>query len=131
MRYLRSLLIGFLTRVSLAMLALWLGSPVPLVGAELPGRPLIDLGTDAALGRLVPGQPDQATAARASGAPGAVVTCRPGKNAYPGIVLKPEGPVWDLSAYGHVEARVANTGSITSGVSVRVDNEGDWTANLE
>ena len=57
------------------------------------------------------------------------VTCAPGESAYPGIVLLPEGTVWDLSAFGHVDAQVANTGEGKSGLSLRVDNDGDWQAN--
>ena len=46
-----------------------------------------------------------------AGAPGLVITIQPGKASYPGISLKPEGKAWDLSAFGHVEARVVNTGA--------------------
>lgn len=94
-----------------------------------PDLSLIDLTDAQALSRVTPGQPDQVSVARADGAPGALVTCRPGNNAYPGIVVKPEGAVWDLSRFGHVEARLVNTGAVTSNVALRVDNEGDWTAN--
>lgn len=90
---------------------------------------LLDLSSEQALTRLTPGQPDQVSVARAVGAPGLVVTCRPGANAYPGVVITPEAAFWNLSAFGHVEARVVNTGSLTSGVSLRVDNEGDWAAS--
>ena len=97
--------------------------------ADDPDLALLDLTDEACLERLKTDQPDQVTIARATDAPGVVVTCRPGEAAYPGIVLKPEGDVWDLSAYGHVEAKVANVGTVTSGVSLRIDNAGDWTTN--
>ncbi|MCE5217493.1 hypothetical protein LLH03_10765, partial [bacterium] len=109
--------------VGLAML----GGAGSCVGAA--DLPLLDLSSDQALTRLTPGQPDQVSVARAVGAPGLVVTCRLGANAYPGVVITPEAAVWDLAAFGHVEARVVNTGTITSGVSLRVDNEGDWAAS--
>jgi len=116
---------------SLALLVTFLGPPPSGSWAQAPpaDMPLVDMAAEEALARITPGQPDQVTVARAEGAPGAVVTCRPGESDYPGIVLKPEAAVWDLSAFGHVDARVANTGTIASGVSVRLDNEGDWTTN--
>lgn len=61
--------------------------------------------------------------------PGVAVTCRPGTSEWPGIVIRPEAAAWDLSAYGHVEARIVNTGSETLSLALRVDNEGDWTTN--
>ncbi|MDQ2687712.1 MAG: glycoside hydrolase family 16 protein, partial [Armatimonadota bacterium] len=36
---------------------------------------------------------------------------------------------WDLSAFGHVEARVTNTGAQPLNLSLRVDNAGDWKDN--
>ena len=45
---------------------------------------------------------------------------------YPGVSVKPDGAVWDLSAFGHVAVKVTNTGDKTHLFAVRVDNEGDW-----
>ncbi|MBM3499129.1 MAG: hypothetical protein FJX74_10715, partial [Armatimonadetes bacterium] len=90
---------------------------------------LVDLTDDVCLERLKSDQPEQVSVARVADGSGVVVTCRPGKSDYPGIVLRPEGEGWDLSAYGHVEAKVANLGQVTSGVSLRIDNAGDWTTN--
>lgn len=51
----------------------------------------------------------------------------PGTEKYPGVTLKPEtGSAWDLSAYGHVEATVVNTGDAVTTVSLRLDNDGAW-----
>ncbi len=51
----------------------------------------------------------------------------PGTKKYPGVTLKPEtGSAWDLSAYGHVEATVVNTGDVVTTVSLRLDNDGVW-----
>ena len=58
--------------------------------------------------------------------PGIAVTIRPGKEGYPGIKLAPKDGTWDLSAFGHVEARVVNTGAKPISISLRVDNSGDW-----
>lgn len=58
------------------------------------------------------------------------VTIQPGTNGYPGFFLKPKaGGSWDLSAFGHVEAVVSNTGAEDLRVFLRVDNQGDWKKN--
>ena len=58
---------------------------------------------------------------------GVAVTIKPGEDDYPGITIKPEdGSSWDLGSYGHVEAKVANTGKKTISLSLRVDNDGDY-----
>ena len=63
-------------------------------------------------------------------APGVLVTIQPGKEGYPGVSLQPDGAAaWDLSAFGHVEARVVNTGSKPMLFALRVDNAGDWHDN--
>jgi beta-glucanase (GH16 family) len=97
--------------------------------ADPPDLPLIDLSTEASVARFVPSTASEVTVARAEGMPGVVVTCRPGKDSYPGISLKPEGAYWDLSAYGHADLRVTNVGAVDSGISLRIDNEGDWQTN--
>lgn len=115
---------------SVAVVAAWLLVLAVAWGQAPPAAEALLDWTDAnVLTRVVPGQPDQVTLARAEGAPGVVATCHPGKNAYPGLILKPEGPVWDLSRFGHVEARVVNLGAARLNLSLRVDNAGDWTLN--
>jgi beta-glucanase (GH16 family) len=78
------------------------------------------------------GAESQASAARSrdASAPGIVITIQPGKADYPGMNLKPEGAgPWDLSAFGHVEARVVNVGAQAALFALRVDNAGDWHDN--
>jgi len=60
---------------------------------------------------------------------GIAVRIKPGKDAYPGVTMTPPTGDWDLSAFGHVEARVTNTGAKTLYLSLRVDNPGDWQNN--
>ncbi len=61
---------------------------------------------------------------------GLTVTIKAGPIGYPGIVIKPAGGApWNLGAYGHVEARVTNTGDKRIELNLRLDNEGDWTKN--
>jgi len=62
-------------------------------------------------------------------APGILVTIQPGPEGYPGINIKPAGAPWNLAGYGHVEARVVNTGAKPISVALRVDGAGDWKDN--
>ena len=88
---------------------------------------------------IVTGSPEAATqvSVNASGqvavsiSPNAVaVTIKSGENSYPGITIKPaSGSSWDLGSYGHVEAKVTNTGKKTINLSLRVDNDGDYRQN--
>jgi hypothetical protein len=110
--------------------------------ADKPAAPaasaLFDVAADGAEKAFTPswGAEEQVSVARSTdkSAPGLVVTIKPGKAGYPGVNLKPgwnqnpkpEGAVWDLSAFGHVEARVVNTGEKKLLVALRVDNAGDW-----
>lgn len=57
------------------------------------------------------------------------VTCAAGAPGYPGITITAPGDSWDLSAFGHVEARVKNTSKQAIDVALRVDNGGDWKQN--
>lgn len=66
--------------------------------------------------------------------PGLMVKVQSGQESYPGVHIKPKGGPWDLSAYGHVQARLVNTGIKPILVSLRVDGqtaEGEWGSNTE
>ncbi len=59
---------------------------------------------------------------------GLTVHIKGGAADYPGVGLKPEGGTpWNLGLYGHVEAKVTNTGTKKIDLHLRIDNEGDWT----
>lgn len=116
-------------RVALLLCAVMLVAPGVRSQEIAAEKPLVDLPSEQVPLALTTDQPGQVSLARAEGVAGVVVTCRPGASDYPGVVLKPEGAVWDLSAFGHVDARVVNTGPVACGVCLRVDNEGDWTTN--
>jgi beta-glucanase (GH16 family) len=62
------------------------------------------------------------------GGEGLDLAIQPGAAAYPGITLLPpnHAATWDLSAFGHIEALVTNTGSKPIQVILRVDNDDDW-----
>ncbi len=53
------------------------------------------------------------------------VSCARGPDPYPGITITPPSP-WNLSAFGHVTARVVNTGKVPIVICLRIDNDGDW-----
>jgi beta-glucanase (GH16 family) len=99
--------------------------------AKAAARPLLDVSAAGVEKRLVPDYncQDIASFARSQDPahPGLVITFQPGPQGSPGACLKPRGaPAFDLAAFGHVEARVVNTGTKTSAFFLRVDNEGDW-----
>jgi len=63
-------------------------------------------------------------------APGLNITIKGGSEGYPGIELSPpSGAKWDLSAFGHVEAKVTNLGTKKIGIHLRIDDDGDWRDN--
>jgi beta-glucanase (GH16 family) len=87
-------------------------------------RPLIDLAAAGADAQFKPSS-NQVSVAGAQGAPGAVVTIQPGKEGYPGITLSPPEGKWDLSDFGHIEARIANLSDKPISISLAVDNKPD------
>lgn len=61
---------------------------------------------------------------------GVSVTMEPGPEGYPGVKFTPKGyPVWNLSAFGHVEAKITNLTADKLSLTLRVDNTGDWKSN--
>lgn len=101
-------------------------SSLPTAADEAP-KVLLDM-KEGAEKRLTPSSA-QVTVSRSTEPVGIVVTIQPGDEGYPGVSLKPEGEAWDLSKYGHVEARVVNIGEKPSSISLRVDNNGNWEDN--
>jgi len=106
----------------------------PVLAEETPSLPLVDFGAKDAESRL------DAKAQKSEGqlefqivdgtkGKALAVTIKPGPADYPGVAVRPEGQAWDLSAFGHVEARIVNTGARKLGLNLRVDNAGDWRAN--
>ena len=101
------------------------------VGADLAlaqPAPLSLLTADPPLAQRIKPSSDQVTFAvgKDTAAPDISVTIKAGKDGYPGITLSPPGKVWDLAAFGHIEARVTNTGSKQLGLTLRVDGDDDW-----
>jgi beta-glucanase (GH16 family) len=73
--------------------------------------------------RLVP------SSGQVSASPGLAVRIAPGSDEYPGVRINAPAGSWDLSGYGHVEARVTNTGAKPLYLALRVDGKGDWRDN--
>jgi beta-glucanase (GH16 family) len=95
--------------------------------AGVAPKVLFEAGAGGAQGQ-VQTKPDPAEQVSSSvTAKGLEVHIKGGAAGYPGIGLKPaEGKAWDLSLYGHVEAKVTNTGTRKIDLAVRVDNDADW-----
>ncbi|HVF85323.1 MAG TPA: hypothetical protein VM821_05030, partial [Abditibacteriaceae bacterium] len=88
--------------------------------ASPPAQTLLDMSRDVA-GQVVPSSP-QVTVSRHVDAPKLVVTMTPGQDNYPGVRINPLQGSWDLSRFGHVEARVTNPHNKPLTLSLRVDN---------
>lgn len=91
-----------------------------------PPKILLPLEDDAALKNF---QPSSEQVTLTSVPQGVAIAVAPGKDGYPGVNIKPDGGAWDLSNFGHVEARITNTGDKNLSVLLRVDNAGDWKTN--
>jgi beta-glucanase (GH16 family) len=52
-----------------------------------------------------------------------------GADGFPGINLIPKSGKWDLSAFGHVTAKIRNSSEKAISLSLRVDNAGNWQDN--
>lgn len=50
----------------------------------------------------------------------------PGGGGFPGVDFSAPETAWDLSAFGGVAANVTNEGTANVGVTLRVENAGDW-----
>jgi hypothetical protein len=111
-----------LFRLSVLLIALILG-----LAAADSGQRMIPLDQPAAAKQIKPSDEAQVTTAfKGQGAKRALlVTCKAGAPGYPGISIT-NGDSWDLSAFGHVEAKVKNVGEQAIDLAVRVDNPGDW-----
>ena len=96
------------------------------VAAAAARMTLLDPAADDLAARCIPSCA-QVTFARDVAA--LVVRIAPGDAGWPGLGIKPPGAAWDLSAFGHVEARIVNTGGAAIDVSLRIDNDGNWQDN--
>lgn len=98
----------------------------PVIAVDPTIRPLIDVSQASIASTFTTEAAEQVSFAHVPS--GLAVTVKPGTAGYPGISYAPATP-WDLSIYGHVEARITNTGTAPVTVAVRLDNDGDWKKN--
>jgi beta-glucanase (GH16 family) len=93
--------------------------------AAVPAFPLVDLKAASVESRFTPTSNEvSVTHSQDASTPGVVVTIQAGKETYPGVHFRAEGSPWDLKRYGHLEARIVNTGSKPVHLGVRVDSKG-------
>ncbi len=86
---------------------------------------LIDPNSPAAAKQVKPTDDGQTTAT--IGKDGITLTIKGGAANYPGASILPEsGATWDLTPWGHVEAKITNLSSTNLYMGIRVDNAGDW-----
>ncbi|HSU67953.1 MAG TPA: glycoside hydrolase family 16 protein, partial [Tepidisphaeraceae bacterium] len=84
-------------------------------------------GAEGAAARIAPSSKQVTVKSADAGA--LDVSIAAGTQSYPGITITPPGAVWDLSRFGHVEARVANTGTKQIQLSLRVDGADEPSRN--
>lgn len=121
----------------LCLAAILISSPAGFsqTPAPAPEKPLLDLSTKKNPTELgMKATSSEVAAAASPDAPGIGVTIAAGKEMYPGIhFTPPEGP-WNLSSFGHIEAKFTNTGSKPILVNLRADaktTDGEYGSNTE
>lgn len=98
---------------------------------------LFDPGSAEAARQLAPSFGAEAQVDVAVEASGIALTLRKGDAPWPGLVVSPaDGQPWNLVLYGHVEAKVTNTGDAEATLNLRVDNAGvpgenRWNAEMK
>ena len=101
----------------------------PLCRAQVGGiapKFLIDPKSPAAASQITVDEKSQSQTTTTLGADGITVNITGGPAGYPGIVLKSEaGTPWDLTPWGHVEAKITNLGTEKLSMGMRVDNLND------
>jgi len=109
--------------LAVVSLAFWATASVTLADNSMS---LVDFNRDGIANRCEPSC-DQVTFKQDDdSASGLIVNLAAGDAGYPGICIKPPTRVWDLSSFGHVEARITNTSGKARTIIMRVDNAGEW-----
>ena len=123
----RSIFLSMRLAVALMQVSSSCASVLLADGKAAKSLPLIKVAQPGSENRLTPSSDEVSVTRSTDAKPGLIVSITPGKEGYPGVKLKPEeGKAWDLSQYGHVDARVTNTGKSAVNIALRVDNDGDW-----
>lgn len=103
---------------------------VPAQPAATPPRTILEMNAGAEK-RFTPSSAQvTVTPSASAAAPGVTVTILPGSETYPSVALKPVGGVpWDFSKFGHVAARLVNTGDKPLTIALRIDNAAIGASN--
>lgn len=118
-----------LKKIGLALVVFAVMAAAPRA-AEAPRQMLLDPAAAGAAQQVKSDNSPEIKINADPAVPGIVVTIPPGKSSYPGVNIKPaSGAAWDLSAFGHVDARVTNLGAGPLKIALRVDNAGNWQDN--
>ena len=125
-------LASFVRFITVALLALAAGSGgvrAEGAGSAIAPRPLVDLTSADAAKQMRADKGDPTIAVDKTG----IALTFPGSPAdYPGVMITPAtGKAWDLSPFGHIEAKVTNTGDKPMGINLRVDGESWKVTNTE
>ena len=110
-----------------ALTAVCLAFPVALhaQGFGVPAKPVFEGKAE-----NIQLKPSSAQVTAEAGGEGITVRITPGEDGYPGLSLvKKDGTPFDLSKHGHVEAKIANTGTKQLALGLRLDNPDDWKNN--
>ncbi len=105
-----------------AVILLWAANAFAQVGGIAP-KFLVDPNSPAATHQIAPTCDQVSFTADKTGI---TVNVAGGTASYPGITVKSEaGTPWDLTPWGHVEAKVTNLGTEKLSVGMRIDNLND------
>jgi len=100
-------------------------------GSAIAPRPLVDLSAAGSEARFSVdgGNKAQVTVTKGPDNHSVVVNITPGPAGFPGVSLKPESGSWDLSPFGHIQAKVTNLGTEKMSIGLRVDDSRGWENN--
>ena len=100
-------------------------------------KPLFEPALPGAAAQLRPNANCDAQLTTAFEGDALLVTIEPGDSPWPGVFILPAGgaPSWDLSLWGHVEAKVTNLGAAQVALTLRADNtyvpgQNPWNAEM-
>jgi beta-glucanase (GH16 family) len=98
-------------------------------GAVMP-KTLLEQNPDKAQSQLAPSYGADAQVVAKADASGFDMSIKKGDAPWPGVVITPvDKKPWNLVLYGHVEAKVTNTGDTEAIINLRVDNAGPSSEN--
>ena len=105
-------------------------APMALADGAVMPKTLLDPKPKVAQRQLAPSFGADAQIVAKANASGFDMVIKKGDAPWPGVVVQPaDGTPWNLVLYGHVEAKVTNTGDAETVINLRVDNAGPSSEN--